>query len=65
MAVQMPFPRVAVTYDVDARRAVESRLSILARVAREGIPVAGMHVPFPGTGRVVEEDGAYRFLPAR
>jgi glyoxylase-like metal-dependent hydrolase (beta-lactamase superfamily II) len=64
MAVQMPFPQVAVTYDVDAGRAVESRLAILARVVREGIPVAGMHVPFPGIGWVVEEDEGYRFVPA-
>ncbi|MDR0766189.1 MAG: MBL fold metallo-hydrolase [Odoribacteraceae bacterium] len=65
MAIQMPYPAVAVTYDVDPARAVTSREAILSFVTREKIPVAGMHVAYPGIGRVEEvSPGSYRFIPA-
>ncbi|MDR2414114.1 MAG: MBL fold metallo-hydrolase [Odoribacteraceae bacterium] len=65
MAIQMPYPGVAVTYDVDPARAVTSREEILSFVSRERLLVAGMHVAYPGIGRIEEvSPGSYRFLPA-
>ncbi len=65
MAVQMPYPRIAVTYDVDPATAVSSRLRILEYVDRNGIPIAGMHIVYPGIGSV-RSDGqdGYVFTPA-
>ncbi|MCC8143065.1 MAG: MBL fold metallo-hydrolase [Tannerellaceae bacterium] len=65
MAIQMPYPQVAVTYDVDPDTAVETREAVLKYVSAEAIPVAGMHVAYPGIGRVVTGTGAarYQFIP--
>lgn len=47
--LQIPHPEVAVTYDVDAAQAVESRKRVLAYVATNEIHyVGGMHVAYPG-----------------
>ncbi|MDR0994459.1 MAG: MBL fold metallo-hydrolase, partial [Verrucomicrobiota bacterium] len=50
MAIQMPDPRVAVTYDVAPEEAVQTRVEVLRYVAENHLPVAGMHIPFPGMG---------------
>lgn len=66
MAVQMPFPEVAVTYDVDPVKAVSAREKALKYVSQQGIEVAGMHVPFPAMGEVERNDGkGYRFIPVK
>lgn len=51
-AVQLPYPQIAVTYDVDPKLAIASRLETLKYVAKQNIPVAGMHIPFPGMGTI-------------
>jgi beta-glucosidase len=56
MAIQMPYPQVAVTYDVNPADAIKSRKEILEYVANNNIPIAGMHVKFPGMGKV-KSDG--------
>ena len=62
MSIQMPVPSVAVTYDVDPAMAVASRQKVLRYVAEKGLPVAGMHIPQPGMGRVTAgEGGGYHF----
>lgn len=62
MAIQMPLPEVAMTYDVNPQVAVESRKTVLNYVAENNIPVAGMHITYPGIGTVATaEDGGYRF----
>ena len=48
--VQMPYPQVAVTFDVDAEQAVASRQKILDYIVKNNILVAGMHIAFPGMG---------------
>lgn len=66
MAVQMPYPQVAVTYDVNPELAIESRKQILEYVSKNNIPVAGMHIPFPGIGKIEKSgNGGYRFIPVR
>ncbi len=64
MAVQMPCPQVAVTYDVNPEQAVVSRQKTLEYVSKNKIPVAGMHVPYPGMGSVTKGSGeGYVFTP--
>ncbi|MDR0394384.1 MAG: MBL fold metallo-hydrolase [Tannerella sp.] len=64
MAVQMPYPAVAVTYDVDPVKAVEYRRRLLEYVSDNKIRIAGMHVPFPGIGDVKKnQSGGYVFTP--
>jgi glyoxylase-like metal-dependent hydrolase (beta-lactamase superfamily II) len=52
MAIQMPFPQVAVTYDSNPDSAILYRRQLLEYAAKNNIPVAGMHIPYPGMGRV-------------
>lgn len=52
MAIQIPYPQVAVTYDTDPNQAIESRKKVLEYVANEKIPIAGMHISYPGMGEV-------------
>lgn len=62
LAVQIAFPEVAVTYDVDPDQAVKSRIETLKYVADKNITVAGMHIPLSGMGRItINEAGGYIF----
>lgn len=64
MAIQMAEPQVAMTYDLDPQMAVASRKAVLQYVADAKIPVAGMHVPYPGMGTVTAApEGGYLFTP--
>jgi len=64
MAIQMPYPSVAVTFDVDSKQAVIMREKVLDYVSRNSIPIAGMHIPFPGMGVVSTiSSGGYVFYP--
>ncbi|MDR0537432.1 MAG: glycoside hydrolase family 3 C-terminal domain-containing protein [Tannerellaceae bacterium] len=64
-AIQMPFPQVAVSYDVNPKDAVKARMEILDFVAKNNIPVAGMHIRFPGMGMVKVDPatGGYALKP--
>ncbi|MDR1966674.1 MAG: MBL fold metallo-hydrolase [Synergistaceae bacterium] len=67
MAIQMPRPGVSVTYDSDPVAAAEVRASVLKFASDGKIPVAGMHVAYPGIGTVEpdpENPGGYKFIPA-
>ena len=61
MAIQMPYPQVAVTYDNSKEDAIACRIKILEFVSASGTPVAGMHIPFPGIGTVTGVGNGYRF----
>ena len=50
--IQMDYPQVAVTYDVDPAKAVESRQQIFKYLADNKIDIAGMHIQYPGLGTV-------------
>ncbi len=64
MAIQMPFPQVAVTYDSDPEEAVKSRKQAFSAVIANQIPVAGAHIPYPGMGTIArDEKGRYVFTP--
>lgn len=62
MAIQIPHPEIAVTYDTDPQQAIASRKKIFDYVSANNIPVAGMHIAFPAVGNVKKErDGNYFF----
>jgi glyoxylase-like metal-dependent hydrolase (beta-lactamase superfamily II) len=64
MAIQMPYPQVAVTYDVNPEEAVRSREAVLKYVSENKIPVAGMHIAYPGIGDIKPASGSgYTFIP--
>ncbi len=66
MDVQMPYPKVAVTYDSNPKQAVMARLIILKSVTLNDYFVAGMHIPFPGIGSLKSNDeGGYVFVPLK
>ena len=52
-------------FDVNSREAVDSRKKIFKDVSKNKTRVAGMHIPFPGVGTIVEETGGeYIFSPS-
>ncbi|MDR0815058.1 MAG: MBL fold metallo-hydrolase [Bacteroidales bacterium] len=66
MAVQMPHPEVALSFDVNPAQAVAIRKEILAYVAKHKIPIAGMHIVPPAMGKVEKsktKGESYRFEP--
>jgi glyoxylase-like metal-dependent hydrolase (beta-lactamase superfamily II) len=46
--IQLPLPEVAVRYDVDPAKAIQARKRIFDYAIENHIPMAGMHVSFPG-----------------
>jgi len=65
MAVQMPHPEIAVTYDTNPEIAIQSRLTILKFVSEQKIPIAGMHIAYPGIGTIEKSEPGYKFIPAK
>ncbi|MEM6311927.1 MAG: MBL fold metallo-hydrolase [Pseudomonadota bacterium] len=62
-AFQFPKPDAVIGFDVDAQAAIETRRAVLAEAAESRVPVAGMHLPFPGVGYISEDGDGYRFTP--
>ena len=63
--VQFPNPDISATFDVDPTAAAASRRQILAWAAANRVPIAGMHIVYPGIGIVEAEGNGYRFIPVR
>jgi glyoxylase-like metal-dependent hydrolase (beta-lactamase superfamily II) len=64
MPIQIPCPEVALSFDVDADKAVETRRKILEYVLKNNITAGGMHVPFPAVGKLsAGKDEGYTFSP--
>ena len=63
MAIQIPFPDQAVTYDLDPIQAIASRKAVFKFVSDNTIPIAGAHIAYPGFGFIYidESTGEYRF----
>ena len=57
--IQLPHPDVAVKYDVDPVKAVQSRKFLLDYAAWKNIPVAGMHIMIPGIISVTKSGEGY------
>jgi len=59
--LQFPRPDITLEFDTDQKMAKETRLRIFKQVAAEKIPIAAVHLPFPGIGLVCSEGGGYKF----
>ena len=57
--IQLPHPEIAVRYDADPEKAVQSRKFILDYAAWRDIPIAGMHITPPGIIRVMKSGEGY------
>ncbi len=57
--IQLPHPEVALKYDVDPVKAVQSRKFLLDYAAWKKIPVAGMHIMIPGIISVTKSGEGY------
>ncbi len=62
-AVQFTRPEVAIEFDVDSVKAIETRKRLLAEAARRKLLVGGAHLPFPGVGHVRSEPAGYAWVP--
>lgn len=48
--VQFHFPQISATYDMDKKAAADIRRQVLHYAAVNDIPIAGMHIVYPGMG---------------
>lgn len=62
-SVQFTKPEVAIEFDVDSVKAVETRKRLLAEAAAKKLLVGGAHLPFPGVGHVRAEPAGYAWVP--
>lgn len=62
-ALQFARPEWGVAFDADPEAAAASRRRALEAAASERSLIAGMHIPFPGIGRVSKAGDGYRFHP--
>ncbi|WP_461246976.1 MBL fold metallo-hydrolase [Treponema sp. R6D11] len=63
--VQFPVPEISATYDMDQKAAATVRRQVLDYTAKNKIPVAGMHIVYPGTGSVSVEGSGFKFAPGK
>ncbi|MGP2705916.1 MBL fold metallo-hydrolase, partial [Serratia marcescens] len=62
-AVQMPHPKVAISFDSDAKAAVAQRLRVFSDSARQNELVGGAHLSFPGLGYLNRQGEGYGWVP--
>ena len=63
-AVQFPKPQVTIEFDSVPAQALATRMKVLGWTAKDALPVAGAHLPFPGIGQVrAEGKGRYSWVP--
>jgi glyoxylase-like metal-dependent hydrolase (beta-lactamase superfamily II) len=63
--VQFPVPEISATYDMDQKTAAAVRRQVLDYAAKNKIPVAGMHIVYPGYGNVTAEGSGFKFTPGK
>lgn len=62
--VQFDKPETAIEYDIDPKKAVQTRLKQFAEYAKGGQTIAAPHLPFPGIGHIYSADGkSYQWMP--
>ncbi|WP_347253622.1 MBL fold metallo-hydrolase [Leminorella grimontii] len=62
-SVQFTRPEVSMEFDVDNKKAVETRRKLFANIAKTDLWIAGAHLPFPGIGHVGADAQGYRWVP--
>lgn len=61
-ALQFPLPDECAVYDIDKDAAAAARKRVLGRAADAGIEIAGMHIPFPGIGKVERKGDGFALV---
>jgi glyoxylase-like metal-dependent hydrolase (beta-lactamase superfamily II) len=61
--VQFPVPEISATYDMDQSAAAAVRRQVLDYAAKNKIPIAGMHIVYPGMGDVAVDGSGFSFAP--
>lgn len=62
--VQFDKPETAIEYDIDPKKAVQTRLKQFANFAKNGQTIAAPHLPFPGIGHIYSQDEkSYQWMP--
>ncbi|CAI2527680.1 MBL fold metallo-hydrolase [Serratia liquefaciens] len=62
-AVQFAHPRVAISFDKDAKAAVAQRLRVFSDSAQRRVLVGGPHLSFPGLGYLNKQGEGYDWIP--
>ncbi len=62
-ALQFPHPDWAIAFDTDQDQAIATRRKLLDEVSADATLIAGMHLNFPGLGRVAREKDGYSYHP--
>jgi glyoxylase-like metal-dependent hydrolase (beta-lactamase superfamily II) len=61
--IQFAIPEASVIYDLDCQAAASARRRVLEMVSADRIPVAGVHLDFPGYGAVAAgPNGGYSYV---
>ena len=60
-AYQLPRPELTIGFDLDPDQARATRLALLPELVEKQRRIAGMHLSFPGLGRIAKEGDGYRF----
>jgi glyoxylase-like metal-dependent hydrolase (beta-lactamase superfamily II) len=63
MVIQLARPRWRVGVDVDPVMGAESRVRTLDMLAAERILMGGVHVPWPGFGRIIRDGEGFLYVP--
>ncbi|WP_227552682.1 MBL fold metallo-hydrolase [Acinetobacter albensis] len=62
--VQFDKPETAIDYDIDLKKAVQTRLKQFKDYAKNGQTIAAPHLPFPGIGHIYSADNQrYQWIP--
>jgi glyoxylase-like metal-dependent hydrolase (beta-lactamase superfamily II) len=61
--VQLRHPDITVVFDNDHAAAAVTRNQLLPTLAREGVAIAGPHMPFPAVGRLLKAGNGYIWAP--
>lgn len=61
--LQVPRPETTMMFDTDPAAAAASRVRVFDMVAAENLPVAGMHLHFPGFARMTKSAGNFELIP--
>jgi glyoxylase-like metal-dependent hydrolase (beta-lactamase superfamily II) len=62
-AVQFARPEATILSDIDPKQAAAARKAMFEAAVKNGWSIAGVHLPFPGIGRIRKDGGAYAFVP--
>jgi glyoxylase-like metal-dependent hydrolase (beta-lactamase superfamily II) len=61
--LQVPRPETTMMFDTDPAAAAASRVRVFDMVVEENLPVAGMHLHFPGFARMTKSGGNFALIP--